>query len=66
MLTVKFYRSMKTVKPADWFEVLDRTVYDMNEDILPENVTFGDVGTSWTEQAGFPLVTITRDYQSTR
>jgi len=55
---------MSTAKPADLFLALDEVNSLFRDSHLPSNVTFGEVGATWTTQAGVPLLTVKRDYAS--
>lgn len=49
-----FISAFSTAVPQDLFDALAPYAYN-----LPEGRSFHDVMTTWTEQAGFPLVTVT-------
>jgi len=59
-----FSRVFKTSKPEDFFKALDYVNNQLEKSHLPKGVSFKDVGKQWTQQAGSPLVTVTRDYAS--
>jgi len=55
---------MSNIKPSDFFVALDDVNNQLEKSHLPHGVSFKDVAVQWTEQAGFPLVTVIRNYDS--
>ncbi|KAE8738138.1 hypothetical protein FOCC_FOCC016380 [Frankliniella occidentalis] len=54
--------SFKNGSPDRLFRAMDAEIALLAESPLPEGVTFAQVAKTWTEQAGVPVVTATRDY----
>ena len=55
-------RLSKTSKPSDLFRAFDEISGQLEQSNLPENTSFEDVGAKWTQEAGVPVVTVTRNY----
>ncbi|GAB0097806.1 hypothetical protein DMENIID0001_134780 [Sergentomyia squamirostris] len=54
--------SLKVAEPEDLYENLQEAI-DENQ-ALPVGLKIGSILKSWTEQPGYPLLTVTRNYQS--
>lgn len=52
-----------TVVPAHFYEALDEQSY-RDSPSLPQHVSASQVMKSWTENIGFPLISVTRDYET--
>lgn len=55
-------RSYQAATPHDLYEHLKNFTRKLSE--LTDNVSIEDIMESWTNQSGYPLVTIVRDYES--
>ena len=53
------YKYNNAVQDDLWEEL---TVVAHTENVLPTNVTVKEIMDTWTLQTGFPLLTVTRDY----
>lgn len=55
-------RSYRAATPHDLYEHLENFTHKLSE--LNDNISLEDIMDTWTNQSGYPLVTIVRDYES--
>ncbi|XP_031337568.1 aminopeptidase N-like [Photinus pyralis] len=58
-------KQFQTVTPRDLYRNIQRVLDESSENVFPQPLTVESVMTTWETIAGFPLVTVTRNYGST-
>jgi aminopeptidase N len=53
-------RVYRSPQQDDLFESMQEVIDEMSASVLPSGVTLKEIMNTWTDQAGFPLISVSR------